>query len=396
MDKLFEKSFQKVDRTQVEFHRYLLSVVDWRNRMIGIKGARGAGKTTLLLQYARLNLPQDHRTIYISLDDLYFTENRLVDFAEEFVKQGGRYLLLDEVHRYSDWSVELKNLYDDFPDLKIIFTGSSVLHINRAKGDLSRRAVIFELTGLSYREYLNIKHGFSLPEIVWDDLLYKHTEITRSVLKELRPLEFFNDYLRNGYYPYFLENESSYGQKLSETIDLAMNTDLPVSFDISFAGLEKLKKLLFVLSESVPFQPNVSKLSERIGVTRNTLVQFFVYLEDLRIIKRLYSSSKGIGSLQKPDKLLMHHPNLQYALAHTSPDKGSVRESFFVNQTGYQRDIRFSKKGDFRIDDIIFEIGGKKKTKKQIEGTEKAFIVSDDLEIGVHNRIPLWLFGFLY
>jgi uncharacterized protein len=396
MERLFEKFLRKVDETPLDFRRYLLDKVDWSNRLIGIKGARGAGKTTLLLQYARLNLPMDHQTLYVSLDDLYFSDNRLVQLADAFVRQGGKYLLLDEVHRYRNWSVEIKNIYDDHSGLRLIFTGSSIIQLNNAIGDLSRRAVMYELAGLSFREYIHLRTGRNLPVINWSDIAGSHTDFARTIVLQIRPLESFQDYLSHGYYPYFLENPASYPHKLSETIDLAMTADLPAAFDISYTSIEKLKQLLFIVAQSVPFQPNVSKLSERIGVTRNTLVTFFKYLEELRIIKRVFSSVAGIGALQKPDKILMHHPNLLYALADSKAEKGSVRESFFVNQAGFERHVHFSKIGDFVIDDRIFEVGGKKKTNRQIIGAENAFVVADDMEVGMGNKLPLWIFGFLY
>jgi len=396
MEKLFEKFLMKIDNVPEGFTRYLMDRIDWTNRLIGIKGARGTGKTTLILQYAKRFLPIDHQSLYVSLDDLYFSENRLVDLVAEFVRKGGKYLLLDEVHRYSNWSSEIKNIYDDHPGLRIIFTGSSIIHLNMAKADLSRRAVMYELTGLSFREYLNLINKLSFPVIKWDRIGIEHTSFARSVLKIVRPLEFFNEYLMTGYYPYFLENKPAYSQKLAETIDLALNTDLSVSTGVNYSTIEKLKQLLFIISQSVPFKPNVTKLGERIGVSRNSLVTYFKYLDGLRIIKRLYSSAGGIGVLQKPDKILMHHPNLQYALAYHDAEKGSIRESFFVNQTGYNQKVYYSQTGDFRIDKTIFEIGGKNKSNRQTRNVPGSFIVSDDMEIGMDNRIPLWLFGFLY
>lgn len=396
MEKLFEKYYRKADQVKTDFSRYLMARIDWSNRLIGIKGARGSGKTTLLLQYIRQHLPVDHRTLYVSLDDLYFTQNNLAGFADAFVKQGGKYLLLDEVHRYHNWSAEIKNIYDDHPDLQVVFTGSSILQIHQAKADLSRRTVMYELTGLSYREYLNLTARLTLPVISWDELPLKHNEFAREVTKQLRPLESFKEYMITGYYPYFLENKPAYLQKLAETIDLAMNTDLPATFEISYASIEKLKLLLYIIAQSVPFQPNVSKLSERIGVSRNTLVLFFAYLEELRVIRRIFASTQGIGLLQKPDKILLHHPNLQFALADADADKGSSRESFFVNQVGYQHEVSYSKSGDFNVDDRVFEIGGRNKSTRQIRGIEDAYIVHDDLEIGTGKHIPLWIFGFLY
>lgn len=396
MEQLFEKSYQKVLRTPMQFKRYLTGQIDWNSRLIGIKGARGAGKTTLLLQYAKEHLPTGKQTLYISLDDLFFTANTLVDLADTFVKQGGKFLLLDEVHRYSNWSQEIKNVYDDQPDLKMVFTGSSMMHLDRAKGDLSRRAVMYELPGLSFREYLNYTEKYNFSPIAFDDLITSHTSIAMEITGQLRPLEHFTDYLRYGYYPYFMESPKLYPQKLAETISLALSIDLPSSQDISYASIEKIRLLLHVVAESVPFKPNISKLSERIGISRNSLILFLRYLEDLRIIKRLYADTKGIGILQKPEKIYLHHPNLQYALAMENSNIGTIRESFFINQAEVVSPLHYTKAGDFFMDGHLFEIGGRKKTHKQIKHLDNAFVAADDIEIGHAHKIPLWLFGFLY
>ncbi len=378
------------------FRRYLLQKIDWKNRLIGIKGARGAGKTTLLLQHAREQLPQDHQTLYVSLDDLYFTENKLVDLADQFVKQGGRFLLLDEVHRYSNWSQEIKNIYDDQQELSIIFTGSSIIHIDRARADLSRRAVMHELFGLSFREYLNVILQENFMPVTMDELLSEHTLLARTIAEKIRPLAHFKKYLRQGYYPYFLENEEAYLFKLSETISLALNTDLPAIHDISYASIQKIRILLHIIAASVPFKPNISKLSDRTGVTRNTLINFLKYLEDMRVTRGLYTSTKGISLLQKPEKLFLHHPNLHYALADRDSDTGNIRESFFVNQTGAVLPVTYAEEGDFVVGKRIFEIGGRDKTGRQVKHLENAYIAADDIEIGHQHKIPLWLFGFLY
>ena len=395
MESLFEKYYRKLSQVSVNFVRYLAEEIDWSNRLVGIKGARGAGKTTLLLQHVKQSLPQD-RTLYVSLDDLYFTENKLVDLAEGFWKQGGRYLLLDEVHRYPNWSQELKNIYDDIPDLTIIFTGSSIIHLDQAKGDLSRRAVMYELLGLSFREFLHITADIRFDKIVFDELLRSHVELARSVSEKLRPLEHFKKYLRYGYYPYFLENEQAYPQKLTETISLALTNDLPTIHSISYASIEKIRLLLYIIAESVPFKPNITKLSEHIGVTRTTLINFLKYLEDLRIIRRLYSSTQGITLLQKPEKIFLHHPNLMYAFSAARADTGSIRESFFINQASAVLPVAYAEEGDFTIGKYSFEVGGKTKKTKQIKHLQNAYIAADDIEIGHQQRIPLWLFGFFY
>jgi len=396
MEKLFEKSYQKLMRVPMQFKRYLSEQIEWNSQLIGIKGARGAGKTTLILQYAKQYLPSNNQTLYVSLDDLHFTENTLVDLADKFAMQGGKYLLLDEVHRYANWSQELKNIYDDRPELKVIFTGSSMIHINQAKGDLSRRAVMYELAGLSFREYLNYSLGYNFSPISFDELISNHTQIAIDLIKEIRPLAHFKNYLAYGFYPYFKEDRKLYPQKLAETISLALNIDLPSSYDISYGSIEKIRLLLHIIAASVPFKPNISKLSERIGVSRNSLIQFIRHLEDLRIIKGLYADTKGIGILQKPEKIYLYHPNLQYALANESWNTGTMRESFFINQLGMLAPLQYSKDGDFVFKEYTFEIGGKKKTNKQVKHLENSFVAADDAEIGHQHKIPLWLFGFLY
>jgi predicted AAA+ superfamily ATPase len=396
MEHLFEKSYKKLSRAPGDFSRYLAHEIDFSNRMIGIKGARGAGKTTLLLQHAASALPKDQQVLYVSLDDLWFTENKLVDMADAFVKQGGRYLLLDEVHRYAGWSQELKNIYDDEPDLSIIFTGSSIMHIDKARGDLSRRAVMYELRGLSFREYLSLRAKVSLPKLEWEQLLVDHVDMARNIIKKLKPLEHFSDYLMYGYYPYFLENINTYSQKLEETISLAISTDLPSLHDITTGSLEKIRQLLYIIAESAPFKPNISKLSERTGVSRNSLIQFLRHLEDLRIINSLYHSATGIGALQKPEKIYLHHPNLQFALSPANADKGSSRESFFINQVEAIKTVTYTSEGDFVVSKDLFEVGGKDKQQKQTKTHKRSFVAADGIEIGHQHKIPLWMFGMLY
>lgn len=398
MERLFEKSYKKLDRVAGNFHchRYLLEEIDFSSRMIGIKGARGAGKTTLLLQYAQKELPLDYQTLYASLDDLWFTENKLADLADTFVKQGGRHLLLDEVHRYPGWSQELKNIYDDQPDLLVIFTGSSIMHLDKAKADLSRRAVMYELHGLSFREYLSLTINVTHKKLNWENLLTNHVAIARSLVQTFRPLEHFGAYLKHGYYPYFLESVNVYSQKLEETISLALSTDLPALHDLTPGSIEKMRQLLYIIAESAPFKPNISKLSERTGVTRNTLISFLHHLEDLRIINSLYHSVSGIGVLQKPEKIFLHHPNLQYALAYSDTDIGSIRESFFINQVDAIKKVTYTSEGDFAVGRDLFEVGGKDKQQRQLKNFKRSFIAADGIEIGHEHKIPLWMFGLLY
>lgn len=396
MESLFEKSYQKLVRVPTKFTRYLANTIDWNSRLIGIKGARGAGKTTLILQYAKKNLPIDNQTLYTSLDSLYFTANTLVDLADRFVMQGGKYLLLDEVHRYANWSQEIKNIYDDQPDLQIIFTGSSIMHLNLAKGDLSRRAIMYELSGLSFREFLNFTLETDLEPITFEKLISDHTAIAIDIISKIKPLAHFADYLRYGHYPYFIEGKDLYPQRLAETISLAISIDLPAFHDINNQSIEKIRLLLHVIAEFVPFKPNISKLSERIGISRNTLILYIRYLEDMRIIRGLYPDTKGISILQKPEIIYLHHPNLQYALSYESSNIGNMRESFFINQLSHLAPLSYAEEGDFVFKNYTFEVGGKNKTNKQVKHLQNSFVAADETEIGHNHKIPLWLFGFLY
>jgi len=394
---LFEKFYRKEDQLSLAFIRSLAHNIDWNNRLIGIKGARGAGKTTLLLQHARRHLPANGQTLYISLDDLYFTGNKLYDLADSFWKQGGKYLLLDEVHRYPNWSQEVKNIYDDFAGMAIIFTGSSIIHLNQGRSDLSRRAVMYELPGLSFREFLQVTTANDFPRITLPQLLEDHVNLARHISGKIRPGEHFKKYLQYGYYPYFLENEKTYSQKLAETVSLALNSDLPAIHPLSYASIEKIRLLLHIVAESVPFKPNISKLSEHVGVNRHTLISFLRYLEDMRIIRGLYASGQGMTLMQKPEKIYLHHPNLSFALSSVSGvDTGNLRESFFINQAGTTATVAYAEEGDFIIGNHVFEVGGRSKQRRQIKHLENAWVAADDIEVGHQNKIPLWLFGFFY
>lgn len=396
MEKLRNDSINIINLIDTSFVREFARSIDWNNRFIGIKGARGVGKTTLLLQYIKQNLPIS-QTLYVSLDNIYFSSNLLVDLADEFVKTGGNYLVLDEVHRYSNWSIEIKNIYDTYKDLKVIFTGSSILQIDHKKADLSRRAVFYEMPGFSFREYVNIKTGNSFGAISFEAILSGHLELSSNIVQQIKPIALYHDYIRIGYYPFFLENEASYYKKIEEIINVVMEIDIPQSFEISLQSIEKMKKLLYIISSSAPFKPNIVKLSEKIGATRNTIKTYLHYLERAKIIQLLQSDTKGISILQKPEKIYLHHPNLMFAFASEKSNIGTLRETFFYNQVATSENLTSSKNADFIVNETYtFEIGGKNKDKSQIAGIENAFIASDNIEHGFANKIPLWLFGFLY
>lgn len=399
METLFEKFHKKLAATSTDFTRSVMDEIAWNEaRLIGIKGARGVGKTTLLFQYIKLHLSHKiEEVLYISLDNLYFNNNNLLAIIDQFVKRGGNYLFIDEIHRYPNWSQELKNAYDDYPELRIVFTGSSMLEILNARADLSRRAVVYTMGGLSFREYLSIKNIHTFEQYTLNDILKNHQEYTIQISQEIRPLQWFQSYLEGGYYPYFIESESLYRTKVEEVVRMMLEIELPALRGLENQYILKIKQLLMVLAESVPFTPNVSKLAERIGINRNTLITYLKNLQDVGLTMHLFSESSGITRLQKPEKIYLENTNLMYALNPNQVNIGSIRETFWMNQLSQLHNVTLPQQGDFLIDNqYTFEIGGKGKSNRQIKEVNNAFIVKDDIEIGSQGVIPLWLFGFLY
>ena len=397
MDQLFEKYYRLLDNISMDFIRGYAGIINWKARMIGIRGARGVGKTTLLLQYMKKNFPRDGSSLYANLDNIWFSENRLTDLTDRFVKQGGHFLFLDEVHKYQDWSQELKNIYDDYPGLKIVFTGSSLLEIRKSRVDLSRRAVVYNMRGLSFREYLNLTLGLDLPVVRLEDILASPVDQAQEILKKVKPLKYFSSYLKSGYYPFFLEVPELYFHRLEEIINLIIETELPLLRKVEVENVPKMKLLLKILAESAPFIPNIVKLSERSGLTRNTVISYLGYLEEAHLEKNLYRNSKGITRLQKPDKIYLENTNLMHALSPVGVNIGNLRETFFVNQLSENHIVEYAEEGDFTIDgQFIFETGGKTKGFGQINGISNSYVVADGIEYGTGNRLPLWLFGFLY
>lgn len=397
MEAIYEKYLRKIDLTSIQFTRSIMDTIRWDARLVGIKGARGVGKTTLLLQYIKKNLPVDQSTLYVSLDNIWFAENSLSSLTDNFVKRGGKFLFLDEVHKYPNWSQELKNIYDDYPQLKVVFTGSSLLEILNARADLSRRAVVYSMQGLSYREFLNLKLGLNLPVFTLKEILEKHSSLSRNINSKVKPLQHFRDYLKAGYYPFFQEIPELYLQRIEEVVNMTLEIELPLLRKVDVSYVSRLKQMLQIISESVPFIPNVSKLSERIGLNRNTFITYLYFLQEAHIIRNLYKDAKGITQLQKPDKIYLENTNFQYAFSPANANLGNLRETFFVNQLSFSHMVEYSEQSDFLIDNkYTFEIGGKSKTNQQIKNIKNSFIASDDIEYGTQNKIPLWLFGFLY
>jgi uncharacterized protein len=395
MEALIIKSQKKIATAPTEFKRYLLSRMNLNQRFISVRGARGTGKTTMLLQIGASQ--SEKKILYLALDDLFFTQNSLYSLAERFSRTGGELLLLDEVHKYPNWSRELKLIYDDIPDLQVIFTSSSLLDIFKGESDLSRRVSSYNLHEMSFREYLEFQHGIKFPVVSFEKLVTDNEKIALQYTNNFKPFQYFEDYLRHGAYPFYSGDEFDYHQKLLNTVNLVLDIDLPAVEGIEYSHVAKFKKLLFVLSENVPFTPNISKLSERINLNRNTLVQAIQMLENAELLHTLYKKTRSVSVLNKPDKIWLHNTNLSFAISNSEPDKGNLRESFFLSQVFVDHNAALPGNGDFLINEkYLFEVGGKNKTSKQIAGHENAFLVKDDIEIGTDKSIPLWLVGFLY
>ena len=398
MDKLFQFSASRVNSVDPSFKRYLWNKINWDNRLIAITGARGVGKTTLLLQYIREHLQNTpDEVIYVNLDDLYFSKNTLVDFADEFVKRGGKYLFLDEVHKHKNWSQEIKNSYDYFPGLKIVVTGSSALDIYKGKADLSRRAILYKMQGLSFREFIALKYHIYFPVIDLDDLLKNASKRIPAILEKIKPVKLFEEYLQIGYYPFFREGEDEFQIRLKQTVNHVLDSDLPSVENIDFNAVQYLRKLISILAEIVPYKPNIVKLSQQVGVSRETLIRYLYLLGKADLLILLQTSTHGISKMNKPEKIYLNNPNLIYTLADTRSNTGTLRETFFLNQLQVLHSVNWSDQGDFLVDNqYIFEIGGKSKGRKQIAGIKNAWVAADNIEYAQLNKIPLWLFGFLY
>jgi uncharacterized protein len=396
MEDLLLKSAKKISQTSTHFKRYLYHHIDRNQRFVAIKGARGAGKTTLLIQIGKELMPQKS-VLYIALDDLYFTNSTLYSLAENFHLKGGEVLLLDEVHKYQNWSRELKLIYDDFLDLKVIFTSSSILDIYKGESDLSRRVVNYVLKEMSYREFLILQKNILLPSYSLSEILANHSNIAIDLTQKFKPYQYFDEYLKYGAYPFYKNDAALYHQKLIQTISLILEIDLPSIENIDYNTIVKIKRLLFVLASNVPYTPNISKLSEQIGLTRNALIHVLQLMDKAFLTHSLYQQSKSISSLNKPDKIWLRNTNLMYALSKDNTNIGTVRETFVLQSISELHTISLPQNGDVFVDQLYtFEIGGKSKTNKQIAQTENAYLLKDNIEIGLNNMIPIWLFGFLY
>lgn len=391
MKQLIENYKRLLNTTESKFHRYLYDKVNWNGRLVGIVGARGVGKTTMILQHIKEEMDVN-RCLYVNAEDFYFASHKLVDLADEFCKMGGEYLCVDEVHRYEGWSKELKLIYDYHPELKVVFSGSSILDINKGvQSDLSRRAVSYTMYGLSFREYLELFEGIESRTYTLMEVLEHKVELPAKI----RPLMYFRKYIEKGYYPFALEDD--YEQKLIGIVTKTLETDIPEYANMNVSTGRKLKRLMAVIAESVPFKPNMMTLAEVLNISRNNVADYLLYIEEAGLITQLRDQTGGVRSLGKVDKVYLENTNLIYALAKSDrAEIGNVRETFFMNQLRVVDDPIISTVSDFVVGKYTFEVGGHDKKQKQIRGIENAYVVKDDIEYGALNVIPLWMFGMMY
>jgi len=398
MQLLFNKYRRLLSSVSTSFKRSLSDSINWKAKAICIEGARGTGKSTLMLQHIKENLPVD-KTLYVSLDDLYFKEHPLPEIAETFYNEGGRYLFLDEVHKYEDWQSAVKNVYDFFPDLQLVISGSSILELQKSQADLSRRVVRYHLPELSLREYISLRYNIHIDKIDLLEVLTNAGDLAGDIISRLiSPLKYFKEYLSYGAYPFIVEGEGEYLTKINQLINVIIDYDLPEAKAIEVSTQAKLKRLLYIISTCVPYKPNITKLAEQIKTSRVRLLEMLYILEQAQLINNLRSSVHGISLMNKPEKIFLKNNSLITALAEGIPEIGNQRETFFLSQLGNAgATVTYPDKGDFRINDTyIFEVGGKNKTSKQIKDLPNAFLAIDDIEYGYSNSIPLWMFGFLY
>jgi hypothetical protein len=397
MERLYLFQEQLIRATTFLFRRDFIDKIEWDERLIGLIGARGVGKTTLMLQHLTENTDLKEEILYITIDNLAMPIESLFTLAEMFYKSGGKRLYIDEIHKFPNWALELKNIYDLIPGLKVVFSGSSILKILDDKTDLSRRAVIFSIPGLSFREFVQIKLSIELPIYPLEEILDNHESIASSLSLKFQPLALLNQYMKFGHYPYFLQSENTYGIKLNSTINYVLENEISTFLRADLRTIQKLKRLLYIIAASVPFQPNISKLAHALELNRTTLLTYLSLMDTADIIHSIFNTGSFYGKLSKPGKILLLHPNLAICMNPQNTNQGSLRESFIVNQLKYNHKVELSNVADFLIDEkITFEIGGKGKTRRQIRNVSKSYIIADDMEAGFKNKIPLWLLGFLY
>ncbi len=399
MDKLIEKYQRILAGTPMNIVRDCAKSINWEAQLLAIRGAKGVGKTTMMLQYIKQHFsPSDMSVLYCSLDSTYFSNHDLLEFIDSFYKHGGKRLFLDEVHKYPHWGIAIKEAYDSYPDLKIVLSGSSLLDMMQGDADLSRRCINHDIQGLSFREYLQFYRGIEIAPRPLEEILHNPMEICLEVNAQCRPLEFFKDYLENGYYPYFIKNPIDYHVAIEQVASHVIDNELPRICGVEVANTRKIKALLNVLSTSEPYEVDIKKLSVQTGLKRETILGYLSYLQKARLLNLLYCDNKSIKRLQKPDKIYIENTNLLTTLAYTPMRQGTLRETFAINQLIYQHQVEYKKaNGDFLVDgQYTLEVGGSGKDYTQIADVPESYILADDIETPIGHKLPLWCVGFVY
>lgn len=399
MDVLISQFKRRMTGISLALVRECIHEVAWDEKLSAIIGPRGVGKTTLMLQYIKQHYADNlGEVLYATTESLYFVQNTLIDLAERFVTNGGKHLFLDEIHRYPDWSREIKLIYDTYPELKVTISGSSLLQILNSEADLSRRCIWYNMQGLSFREFLQFYKGIDLPVFSLDNIIQKPDEVCHDVNALCHPVPLFHEYLQVGYFPYYLEGEERYYERVANVVDYVICTELPMVCKVETVNVRKLQMLLNVVAGLVPYELDISKMALMLQASRNTVITYLRYLSMSKVINLLYSDLQSLKKVQKPDKMYLENPNMLYALCLEKTNIGTARETFVVNQLGYQHRIEYGKKnGDFKIDGkYVFEVGGATKTFNQVAGLPDSYILADDIEWPVGNKLPLWLAGLLY
>lgn len=393
---LYRNSHRNVSQVSMDFKRDLHSTINWNARIIGIKGPKGVGKSTLLKQHIKEAFPDDSKVLYVSLDNMWFANNSLADLVEYHYTHGGTHLFLDEVHKYEHWQTYIKNIYDDYPTMNVVFTGSSMLKLNKGEGDLSRRVAMYTMEGLSFREYLMFEKILHFDKLSLDDILKNHTQIATAIADKIHILPYFEQYCIYGYYPFYKEDLEGFHSKLLEVAQQTIEVDIPSVDNVEYATVQKLKKLLGIIALQVHFVPIMEDLYGQLETSREQGLKLLDLLEKSALLSQLKNRTKAIKQMSAPDKLFLHNTNLMYAY-NRFPEIGTIRETFFNNQVGAKHELNSVKKGDFLIDGkYIVEVGGADKSFEQIKDIPDSYLAIDDVEFGRGNKIPLWLFGFLY
>lgn len=395
IDYLYLISNRRISKISLDYKRPLYHKINWKNRLIGIRGPKGVGKSTLILQHIKETFADRSKVLYVSMDNIWFSSNSIIDLVEYHYTHGGTHIFLDEVHKYRGWQDCIKNIYDDYPDLHIVYTGSSILNLKSGDGDLSRRLRSYEMTGLSFREYLAFEGALDYDTLELSDILKNHISIAADICAQIKVLPYFERYLTSGYYPFYKEEGDGYLSRVQEVVTQTIDADIPAVEEVEYDTLQKLKKLLMILSVQVPFIPKMNELYQELGTNREQGLKLLNILEDAKLISMLKTPVKALKHLSAPDKLYLDNTNIMYALSG-DVQIGTIRETFFMNQLSVAHEVSLPSKGDFKIDGkYLFEVGGRKKSFEQIKDEENSYLAIDSIETGNGSKIPLWLFGFI-